>query len=100
MGEHYISSDVPVFKAFWHNWNECRFVEDKGTLSRNTFDLPSLTSSLRIGALLPQQEGQVRSRCRRGARDQGKGEGEVVLSFLRYGTVLRYGLRRTYCTHC
>ncbi|EPQ51967.1 hypothetical protein GLOTRDRAFT_48276 [Gloeophyllum trabeum ATCC 11539] len=31
IGEHYAYSDKPVFKALWHNYNECQFVEDEGS---------------------------------------------------------------------
>ncbi|KAF8065086.1 fatty acid desaturase-domain-containing protein [Lyophyllum atratum] len=30
IGEHYVSSDAPVFKALWDNYNKCQFVEDEG----------------------------------------------------------------------
>ncbi|KAJ7773344.1 fatty acid desaturase-domain-containing protein [Mycena metata] len=30
LGEHYVSSDMPVFKALWENYNRCQFVEDIG----------------------------------------------------------------------
>ncbi|KAL6302049.1 linoleoyl phosphatidylcholine delta-12 acetylenase [Sparassis latifolia] len=30
IGEHYRYSDKPVFKALWHSYNECQFVEDEG----------------------------------------------------------------------
>ena len=34
MGDQYLYSDVGVFKAFWNNWRNCRFVEDEGESSR------------------------------------------------------------------
>ncbi|KAG5644193.1 hypothetical protein DXG03_008856 [Asterophora parasitica] len=30
IGEHYISSDKPAFRALWENYNDCQFVEDSG----------------------------------------------------------------------
>ena len=30
IGEHYVTSDVPVFKALWTSYNNCQFVEDVG----------------------------------------------------------------------
>jgi hypothetical protein len=30
IGEHYIYSDTPVFKALWENYNSCQFVENEG----------------------------------------------------------------------
>ncbi|KZT22919.1 hypothetical protein NEOLEDRAFT_1180500 [Neolentinus lepideus HHB14362 ss-1] len=32
IGDHYAYSDKPVFKALWHNYNECQFVEDEGDI--------------------------------------------------------------------
>ncbi|KAF8888760.1 hypothetical protein BD779DRAFT_1672098 [Infundibulicybe gibba] len=28
--DHYVTSDVPAFKALWENYNKCQFVEDEG----------------------------------------------------------------------
>lgn len=30
IGDHYVSSDAPAFKALWENYNKCQFVEDEG----------------------------------------------------------------------
>ncbi|KAF8883956.1 fatty acid desaturase-domain-containing protein [Infundibulicybe gibba] len=30
IGDHYVTSDVPAFKALWNNYNKCQFVEDEG----------------------------------------------------------------------
>ncbi|KAF8875927.1 fatty acid desaturase-domain-containing protein [Infundibulicybe gibba] len=30
IGDHYVTSDVPAFKALWSNYNKCQFVEDEG----------------------------------------------------------------------
>lgn len=30
IGNYYLSSDVPAFKALWENYNFCQFVEDEG----------------------------------------------------------------------
>ncbi|KAF8887557.1 hypothetical protein BD779DRAFT_1786111 [Infundibulicybe gibba] len=30
IGDHYVTSDVPAFKALWQNYNRCQFVEDEG----------------------------------------------------------------------
>ncbi|THU84748.1 linoleoyl phosphatidylcholine delta-12 acetylenase [Dendrothele bispora CBS 962.96] len=30
IGDHYVSSDEPVFKALWDNYNNCQFVENEG----------------------------------------------------------------------
>ncbi|KAE9386389.1 hypothetical protein BT96DRAFT_928238 [Gymnopus androsaceus JB14] len=30
IGDHYVWSDKPVFKALWDNYNDCQFVEDEG----------------------------------------------------------------------
>ncbi|TFK32082.1 fatty acid desaturase-domain-containing protein [Crucibulum laeve] len=30
IGDYYVSSDVPSFKALWDNYNFCQFVEDEG----------------------------------------------------------------------
>ncbi|KAL6302048.1 fatty acid desaturase-domain-containing protein [Sparassis latifolia] len=32
IGEHYRYSEKPVFEAFWHNVNECKFIEDEGDI--------------------------------------------------------------------
>ncbi|KAA1474449.1 hypothetical protein DENSPDRAFT_824363 [Dentipellis sp. KUC8613] len=32
IGEHYMFSDKPVFKALWDNYNNCQFVEDDGDI--------------------------------------------------------------------
>ncbi|KAF8887319.1 hypothetical protein BD779DRAFT_1662529 [Infundibulicybe gibba] len=30
IGDHYVTSDAPAFKALWENYNKCQFVEDEG----------------------------------------------------------------------
>lgn len=30
IGDYYVSSDKPVFKVLWENYNFCQFVEDEG----------------------------------------------------------------------
>ncbi len=30
LGEQYVFDDTPCFKALWHNYNFCQFVEDQG----------------------------------------------------------------------
>ncbi|EAU81574.2 delta 12 fatty acid epoxygenase [Coprinopsis cinerea okayama7 len=30
IGDHYVYSDIPVFKALWDNYNNCQFVENEG----------------------------------------------------------------------
>lgn len=32
IGDHYVYSDKPVFRALWENYNSCQFVEDEGTV--------------------------------------------------------------------
>ncbi|KAK2467517.1 hypothetical protein APHAL10511_000372 [Amanita phalloides] len=32
LGEHYVRSDKPVFKALWDNYNNCQFVDNKGNI--------------------------------------------------------------------
>jgi len=32
IGEHYVCSDKPAFKALWDNYNDCQFVENKGDI--------------------------------------------------------------------
>jgi len=32
LGEHYVSSDTPAFRALWENYNRCQFVEDSGNV--------------------------------------------------------------------
>ncbi|PSR70427.1 hypothetical protein PHLCEN_2v13678 [Hermanssonia centrifuga] len=32
IGEHYMYSDKPIFKALWDNYNSCQFVEDEGSV--------------------------------------------------------------------
>ncbi|KAI0077147.1 delta 12 fatty acid epoxygenase [Panus rudis PR-1116 ss-1] len=32
LGEHYVYSDKPIFKALWDNFNNCQFVEDEGMI--------------------------------------------------------------------
>ncbi|KAJ6603262.1 fatty acid desaturase-domain-containing protein [Mycena vulgaris] len=32
IGEHYVFSDKPVFRALWYNYNTCQFVEDEGDI--------------------------------------------------------------------
>ena len=31
IGDHYIASEKPVFRALWDSYNQCQFVEDEGT---------------------------------------------------------------------
>ncbi|KAJ7170726.1 fatty acid desaturase-domain-containing protein [Mycena crocata] len=30
LGDHYVSSDTPAFRALWENYNRCQFVEETG----------------------------------------------------------------------
>jgi hypothetical protein len=32
LGKHYRTSEEPTFKALWHNYNACQFVEDDGNI--------------------------------------------------------------------